>query len=60
MDVMGLVMAHELGHLLLPHDSQSRSGLMRANWRVEDLRVDRGPLEFTRTQAEVIRQALQR
>src|SRR5262245_37067704 len=32
MEVMGLVIAHELGHLLLPGGPHSREGLMRANW----------------------------
>ena len=30
--LLGHVIAHELGHLLLPYDSHSQSGLMRAGW----------------------------
>jgi hypothetical protein len=30
--VLGLVLAHELGHLLLPTYSHTASGLMRATW----------------------------
>jgi hypothetical protein len=35
--LLGAVMAHELGHLLLSTDSHSTSGLMRANWSSEEL-----------------------
>ena len=47
--VLGLVMAHEIGHLLLPPGSHSRSGIMRASL---DFRLQGG---FTREQAEQIR-----
>jgi hypothetical protein len=59
MDVMGLVMAHEIGHLLLPY-GHSRTGLMRPNWDVEDLRSthDRTEFAFTPAQADVIRETL--
>jgi hypothetical protein len=30
--LLGEVIAHEMGHLLLPYDSHSRTGLMRAGW----------------------------
>jgi hypothetical protein len=35
--LLGVVMAHELGHLLLGTNSHSPGGLMRASWRREDL-----------------------
>src|SRR5437764_248285 len=35
--ILGHVMAHELGHLLLPYGTHSESGLMRLAWRREDL-----------------------
>jgi hypothetical protein len=61
MDVMGLVMAHEVGHLLLPHGSHSRTGLMRPNWDIEDLQTTaHAEFEFTSVQAELIREALRR
>ena len=52
------VMAHEVGHLLLPH-GHSATGLMRANWDAADLRraVYR-QLNFTAEQAELIRARL--
>ncbi len=36
--LLGVVMAHELGHLLLGTSSHSPQGLMRASWTREDLR----------------------
>jgi hypothetical protein len=52
--VLGEVIAHELGHLLLPFNSHSDRGIMRDPW---DLRS--GLLEyFTSAQAETIRQRL--
>ena len=57
-DVLGLVMAHEVGHLL--GGAHSSVGLMRAEWPINDLRVDRGQFKFTRTEAECIRQSLRR
>jgi hypothetical protein len=59
MDVMGLVMAHEIGHLLLPY-GHSRTGLMRPNWDIGDLQSthDRTKFAFTPEQADVIRETL--
>ncbi len=52
--LLGKAVAHEIGHLLLPYNSHSAEGIMRATW---DLRS--GRLEyFTRTQAGVIGQRL--
>ena len=39
--ILGMVMAHEIMHLLLPEDSHSDWGLMRGNWTADDLRFDR-------------------
>jgi len=36
-DVMGCVMAHELGHLLLHSNTHSSEGIMRAEFRQIDL-----------------------
>jgi len=48
-------MAHEMGHLLLPH-GHSATGLMRAEWDAMDMRLamDRR-LNFTSEQAKLIR-----
>jgi hypothetical protein len=51
-------MAHEVGHLLLPY-GHSATGLMRAEWDAQDLRLAvRGQLKFTVQQAAVIRARL--
>jgi hypothetical protein len=55
-DVLGNVMAHELGHLLLGSNSHSGVGIMRAHWQGEELRrLSRGSLWFTNEQADRIR-----
>ena len=54
--VLGLAIAHEVGHLLLPHNSHSRTGVMRARFDRQDLRLAAfGDLIFTAQQAESIR-----
>ena len=35
--ILGVVMAHEIGHLLLGTNSHSRRGIMRPNWSRQDL-----------------------
>jgi hypothetical protein len=58
-DMMGMVMAHELGHLLLPDGSHSDDGVMRAHWGAEDLRRMRPlDLRFSIAQAEEIHRTL--
>jgi hypothetical protein len=53
-EMLGYVIAHELGHLLLPA-GHSPQGLMRASWDMADLqRAQTGWLLFTREQAEAI------
>jgi hypothetical protein len=58
MDVMGLVVAHEIAHLLLPFGSHSAVGLMRPRWRIEDFRQEHTQFDFTGWQAAFIRDAL--
>lgn len=54
--MLGYVIAHELGHLLLPAPSHSPSGLMRATL---DLKLTaRRKLQFTSDQAAQIRERL--
>jgi hypothetical protein len=52
--VLALVLAHEIGHMLLPEPSHTTSGLMRANWRGQ-IAVVPG---FSPTQAATIRALL--
>lgn len=55
-DLLGYVVAHELGHLLLGKDSHSPQGLMRARWQVVELQeAGLGTLAFTSGEAELMR-----
>jgi hypothetical protein len=58
-DILGLVIAHEMGHLLLPYGSHSQNGLMRPSWRPEDFTLGSQPQPaFTQAQADGIRELL--
>jgi hypothetical protein len=49
--ILGNVIAHELGHLLLGANSHSMTGLMRARWSWEELiAADRGELNFSNSE----------
>jgi hypothetical protein len=55
-ELLGHVVAHELGHLLLGLNSHSSAGLMLALWRPPELyQVVHGNLFFTREQVDRIR-----
>jgi hypothetical protein len=57
--VLGIAMAHEIGHLLLPENAHSQIGLMGAKWTKADLRLAQGSqLFFTAKQGELIRTRL--
>jgi hypothetical protein len=54
--VMGTVVAHEIGHLLLGHRGHSSEGLMRASWSADDWqRASSGSLLFSRRESETMR-----
>jgi len=58
--LLGHVMAHELGHLLLPNGAHSVAGLMRPEWdRLQVRTAAEGLLTFTAEQAALIRERLQ-
>jgi hypothetical protein len=58
-ELLGRTMAHEIGHLILGTVDHAPSGLMRATWKVDELRR-RLPLDwmFSPVQAEQMRQGL--
>ena len=59
--ILGAVIAHEIGHVLLNLPSHSKTGLMRGDWELADLyNIASGRLLFTPDQAEVIRAELVR
>jgi hypothetical protein len=55
-DLLGCVVAHELGHLLLGNASHSANGLMSAVWQDPELRLAaHGDLLFTSNEADRMR-----
>jgi hypothetical protein len=59
--ILGHVMAHELGHLLLGSNSHSQQGLMCPSWHRNELhRATTGSLLFSEEQARFIRERLAR
>jgi hypothetical protein len=59
--VLGIALAHELGHVLLPPPSHSADGIMQAAWEGDDLRkAAAGTLAFNDAQAGLIRERLTR
>jgi hypothetical protein len=59
--ILGEMMAHELGHVLLNLSLHSQTGIMRGDWDLKDLGdVAYGCLFFTRQQAEIIRADVRR
>jgi hypothetical protein len=54
-DLLGYVMAHEIGHVLLHSTTHSSEGLMRAEFRPADLKkAGQRQLKFTPEQAQAI------
>ena len=57
--VLGIVMAHEIGHLLLGRGAHSSAGIMSGRWgKFEMDLVVVGLLGFTKEQADLIRRAV--
>ena len=55
-NVLSLVMAHEIGHLLLPYGSHSETGVMRSRWSATELQLaDVAGIGFTSSQIEAMR-----
>jgi Zn-dependent peptidase ImmA (M78 family) len=57
--VLGCVIAHEIGHLLLGYGAHSGDGIMRAPWSfVETYRIRAGAIAFSKEHAAAIRSRL--
>lgn len=55
--MLGHVMAHEIGHVLLGSAQHSSAGIMKATWNITDFQCNpAGRLEFTPEQGRVIRE----
>jgi hypothetical protein len=58
-ELLGCVIAHEVGHLLLGTDSHSHEGIMQGRWEDAQLReAGKGNLQFTPSQAAFMRDCL--
>lgn len=54
--VLGAMMAHEIGHLLLDEGHHPDAGILRASWSKEDLRaIARSQLYFTDAEGQLMR-----
>jgi rhodanese-related sulfurtransferase len=59
--ILGEMIAHEIGHLLLNMPSHSKTGIMRGAWDLKDLSdIAYSSLIFTRSQAEIMRKEIRR
>jgi hypothetical protein len=57
--LLGIVMAHELGHLLLGINSHSSTGIMRPDWNDADfIAASKGNLYFSEAQGQILRARL--
>lgn len=56
--ILGLVIGHELGHLLLPDDAHSETGVMRPTLNVDPFALAQQGHSFTASQAAFIRNEL--
>jgi hypothetical protein len=54
--ILGCVMAHEIGHLLLGSNSHSDTGIMQGQWERKQVRqLMKGDLHFTAQQSKLMR-----
>ena len=59
--ILGTVVAHEIGHLLLDSNSHSATGIMQPQWGPESIRQAMiGNLVFTHEQAKLIQSEAQK
>jgi hypothetical protein len=59
--ILGHVIAHELGHLLLPYNAHTKTGIMSGGWDDQQAtRAERGALFFNAAESAQIRETLSR
>jgi len=59
-EILGVILSHDIGRLILGVGSQSHSGVMKAHWNLRDLqRVDPLSLEFTPSEVARLRGTLE-
>jgi hypothetical protein len=58
-ELLGLAVAHEIGHLLFGSRNHAKQGIMRAEWQWRDLENRDGALLFTPDQSRRLRAAVQ-
>jgi hypothetical protein len=59
--ILGEMIAHEMGHLLTNMPAHSKTGIMRGAWDLKDLSdIAHNSLVFTPSQAEIIRREVRR
>jgi hypothetical protein len=57
--ILAMVMAHEMGHMLLACTTHSNRGVMRAYWSIEDVRlIGQRQMVFSREEASAMRTRL--
>ncbi len=58
--ILGYLMAHEIGHLLMGTNSHSRQGIMKGNWRRKEVKdALSGRLTFTSQECSRLRSAIE-
>ena len=58
--ILGHAIAHELGHLLIPHDAHALNGIMHEQWNYRQFgEANAGRLLFTSDQARLMQKELQ-
>jgi len=59
--ILGCIMAHEIGHLLLGPNSHTATGIMQPRWESEQVRqIMKGELEFTKQESMFIQAGVRR
>jgi hypothetical protein len=57
--VLGYVIAHEIGHLLLSRNAHAKNGLMKADWHDREInQIRQGCLHFSKDEGEAMRSSM--